>query len=556
MELSKLYQAILASLNVVADESGLLSLVYGNQSFPTTVEGKRLVLPTPEVLRSGIGPQIIAFHPLSENILRGESPVFRKLKQFITSKLTVVISELLEAFTEITSDHSRHPKLTPDQKELLLALPDADEKTYQTLIKIFEAMKEDHKRKLISVYLKRGGKIKLEKYSRTAIVTFPILSEFENDDGTIYGVKCRKKDFIGFAKLFEYLLPNADNSGYSFGSNDSDVPYFDALIRAFLNVANQLNSRIDLFGKHLKNGRELHIDTSWAHPDHLRWSKYRDLIPVLNGNDGTTTAEELAEETAVVQAESRMPMTFDPARAADSSATQYVHTSAHHQVQQPATAPPAADTRKSTGGIPWQDVVNAQSRRLLQHGSTYAQVPPGQPVDPRYNQQPAYAPPGMTYAAPPAPGYDPRYPQPMPMGYVDPNQPLPPGFGSPAGPPQMPVDAYGRPMGIMPQMAPIPMDAYGRPLVNAMNYNGAPQQQYPQGYGYPQGYPQQYPQPMMQPMVDHYGRPMAAVMPPGNPGRIPSFGTPTVAGYGYNPAPQGHRPNMFDNSASVPVHRY
>jgi hypothetical protein len=540
MELSQLYQAILASLNVKSDEDGLLSLVYGDKSFPATVEGKRLVLPTKKILADGLGDKLIAFHPLSENVLRGESPVLKKFKTYVTTRLDQVLSELFVAFTDISAEHKLHSKLSPDQKELLLAMPDADERTVDDLGKIFEAMQHDSRRKLMSIYLKRGGKLRLEKFSRTAVVNFPIIAEFENEQRTIYGVKCRVKDYAGFAKLFEYILPNADGTGYSVGSNDKDVPYFDALLQAFVKVATQLNKRVTLFKKHLPHADQLHIDLSWL--DQVQdWAAFRGQIPPLAGNDGATVAEEAASQAEETAAVVRAPV-FDPSRAA-AAATSHIqqHTQPAHQ--QPPAQHQEPEVRRTSNGINWQDVVAGQQRRSLQP-AVIAQPPP---VPYGFQQQP------MMYPGQPG--------QPVMMPYAE---PPPPGFGppgQPAQPPGIQYDAYGRPMIMPPPQGMPPMvDQWGRPM--QMGPGGQMFQNVPPGGFAPPGFAP----PMVDPRLQGAGMPGT---------RQPSFGVqqqfygqPAMFGaqggypqqpmYPQQPAANWTPPplNTFaQGTASVPVYR-
>lgn len=531
MELTQLYQSILASLNVKADADGLLSLEFGGKSFSATVDSKRLVLPTQERLRQGLGDTLIAFHPLSENILRGESPVLKKFKTYVVTRLTQVIWGLLEGFTTILVDHKAHTKLTPSQKSLLLTMPDADDKTYQALEKIVEAMQENNRRKLVSVYLNRGGKLRMEKFARAAVVNFPILSEFENDDSTIWDVKLRKRDFTGFEKLFEFILPNSDSQTYSYGSNDSNAPFFDALVHAYLNVATQLNKVTTLFSKHLDHPEELLIDTSWASPENLDWAKYRGLIPVQEGNDGPANATDDVEDAPSAPA----PRThaFDPIRAAAAAASSNP-TPVNHQPTQPtapwqppapaqSTPPPPqseSNVRRSSNGLNWQDIVNNQNRRLLPAGPT------------------AYGPqvPNYQFVAP-APAVPPPVSDPRMMG------PVPPGFGPPQ--PGVVYDAYGNPMASGPYMgAPAPMPpGFGGMTPHPMGPSTrmasfGPGAAYPYGNNYqPPGYGGRAASfgPNAQPYMGYGGGYPAGYYPPPPgagypPGFVPSGGYPP--GYG------------------------
>lgn len=72
------YTDLLHSLNIVDVADGRLSLKVPNEDGEYTdlhclSNDKRVVLPTDAILRSGSLDGMIAFHPLSENLLRGKA---------------------------------------------------------------------------------------------------------------------------------------------------------------------------------------------------------------------------------------------------------------------------------------------------------------------------------------------------------------------------------------------------------------------------------------------------------------------------------------------------
>lgn len=585
MELVELYKSILASLNVFVADDGSCFLDYGDgKQHPVVIDGKTMVLPTREVLNRGLGDTRIGFHPLSENIQRGESPVIRKTKILVAARVTQVISDLFETFVGLAANPKLHAKLSPSQKELLQALPDADERSVNDLDKIYAAMSDDAKRKLVSIYLRRGGTLRLEKFARVAVIRFPILSEFENEDRTVFGVKLRKADYVGFPKLFEFMLPSSDgDSGYSYGSNDMYAPYLDALLNAFWLVADRLNKMVDMFKKHLPNADRLRIDLSWAEAmKENGWAKYRDQIPALEGNEGTTANEEAAETPTAV-APTPIHRAYDPAKAAAAAVS--VRGPAPPAAPSPAAETKTAEVRSGSGGLNWDDIVAAQARRSLPGTVTYPTVAPGVSGQPGVAYpvagavQPAYmGPPPPGFGQPPGPPPTDAWGRPLPgvvqpgtvaggyppPGFVAPppgyGQPPPPGFGPAPGQPTPGFDAYGRPM----VMAPPPGGAPGHPGGRQPTFGP---------YAAPPG-----PQPGQSTvMVDQWGRPMMPMQPAGYPvaggypmaGGYPPPGMMTAAppgqagvmmyppGYmqpppGFGPAPGG---GMFGgNAAAVPVY--
>lgn len=299
MDINLLYKAVTGAIGLEADANGLLSMNVDGQLLPCELDGKRMALPTQEVLKTADWDHVVGFHPLSENILRGESPILKKLRMLMNLRITYVASTLLSRLLEIGVDHDYHKKLSPTAAEFLSRIPNVDEKTYKALDKILDSLELVGERRLVSIYLKRGGVFKDEKFTRVAVTSFPITDQFEADGHEIFGVKMRGKDKESIKALFEYILPQADNlEVYSAGSNSSTAPYFHALCLAFIKVAKRLNSVVRIFKKHLENADQLHIDVDWEEMIG-DLSIYRDLIPSLRGNEGEV--ELSATEANVVE---------------------------------------------------------------------------------------------------------------------------------------------------------------------------------------------------------------------------------------------------------------
>jgi hypothetical protein len=517
IDLVKVYREILHSLNVVDDADGLCSVKVGDQLFPISIKDKRLVLPTPEVLRNGDWRSLVAFHPMAENVMRGESPVIGKLRSLIGMRLSHTLIQLLHGLVEITSNASSHSKLPPKLADLLSTMPDADAKTAAALEKILESTEARAPEKFISIYLKRPGTLHGEKFSRLAVVTFPFAEEFEDAEPTVFGVKLRKKDYEGLEKLFHFIVPGCDTyEKYSAGSNSMYAPVFDALLRAYVNVAEQLNSVTKAYSKHLVDAKSLLIDLSWA-AEMSDIKIYRDLIPTLDGNDGDLpkdVQEHLTGQPQVPQVGASSPMQAEPVRSSSVFST-----------APPAPAPaPAPEVHQhkaagpSKGGLKWEEVERAQienARRLLPQPPPVPQLSNyAAPLVQAFNhQQP------QNFGPPPGYVVDPRYAAPPPAYQQQPPQPIPGQFvGYDQW--QRPVDAWGNPC----QTMPPPQQAY--PVFQQQ----APQMYVPGGPDWLNQTANVAPQP---------GYPNGMVMPQNN-GRQPSFGL------GVTPQSlmQNNRPNV------------
>ena len=289
--LDQVYKELLESTDLHVDKEGFVSLRDENDTRPATLEGRRIVVPTPQRLRQGIGGTSIGFHPLSENVTRGQSPIIKELRKYINVRLTKVIADLLLQLATIAADTSYHSKLDKDkQRQMLRVAKDADQKTVDTVQRMIKNITVvSRKGRVVSIYLKHAGTIDGKKYTRLATASFPILDAFEpeaRDTPEILSVSMRKKDKRTIENLFEFILPGSkDVKTYSRGSDSMIAPYFDALIHSYAAVAWQLNKIVKLFRKHLTDPERLETNLDWM--NHLKdLSVYREVIPPLAGNDG------------------------------------------------------------------------------------------------------------------------------------------------------------------------------------------------------------------------------------------------------------------------------
>lgn len=316
----------------------------------------------------------MAFHPLGENVYRGESPVLKKLKSYVSFRLNSTAIVLLQQLVEIAANKDMHQHLTPKQSGLLDVLPKATAKTVKAVEKLTENINTNSPKKPVNIYLKHGGKYNGEDCSRLAVTNFPIMEEEDSPDNTVYGTKfSSRKDFNAFFSLMEYVFPKCrELEVYNYGSRNMEAPYFDALMHAFIKVAKQLNKVTRLFRKHLDNPDDMLIDVKWEDKlDDL--SEYRGLIPGLEGNDGELS---VADKEAAQHAEQHATPT--PAPEAPSPFAAPAPTQQPPWDTQTTTPPPQpqtqAPTQTSTGEeetVAWGDIVKNRS--------TQAQ-PPQQPA--------------------------------------------------------------------------------------------------------------------------------------------------------------------------------
>lgn len=299
--LSALYERILSTAGLIIGEDGLVyRFSPEGATVPATVDNKRLYIPNETAIRVFTTPDkqatYMGFHPLSESVLRAQSPVIKWLRNVLSTRLQVVIGDLMAELAAIAADPSRHKSLSPRATEFLSKVPEIDVKTIENL-RLVLCKLDGEKNKLLNIYLKQGGNFDNKAVHRSAVVTFPFLKEFENDEHSLFDQKIRKKDRVAIEALFNWMIPDAENiNTYSVGSVSTIAPYFHALINAYIKVAIRLNDITRLFKKQIDHER-LHIDIDWA-VEVVDLTPYRESLPALSGNEGEMTEDSKAS-TAV-----------------------------------------------------------------------------------------------------------------------------------------------------------------------------------------------------------------------------------------------------------------
>lgn len=305
MDILKLYTALLNSMNVEITDDSYCSFNSGDIVMPLQVDGKRLVLPTRDILRDGNWEQRIAFHPLAENPTRTESAVLKKLKSLVQVKLSASAIVLMRQLIHLAVDTGKHASLSPKAQRLLVALSDADAKFAENFDKVIYAMSPPESsaqhHHMVSIYLKKGGLYKDRSVLQLGVVSFPLAHALSDSDGSPYGVKLRRKDEKLLAALLEFVFPNHnDISEYAGPSDSMMAPRFDALLKAYANVAAAINKHVKTFRKYLEDDEDIEINLDWL-PLASDLSVYRGQIPALNGNEGNIVDDEASTRGVAVQ---------------------------------------------------------------------------------------------------------------------------------------------------------------------------------------------------------------------------------------------------------------
>lgn len=388
MNIIDLYKSMLQSVNFVVDDNHLISYVIGNNKVPVQVSGKRLVLPVHDVLSNPDWNATIAFHPLSEAIIRGESPVFRKLKIACLSRLTTVATCLVTELMGIAVDHDYHKKLSPTQNEFLDLIPNVKEETLTKLEKLLDVVSIDGDHRFVNMYIKRGGEWKGKKYQRVCVVDFPLIQELRSEGTYACGVNLTSlKNKKAILALVNYVLPDAEGETYSFGSNSMAAPNLHALLTSYSKIATKLNKITNLFKKHLDNPGELHIELGF---DKFigDLAQYRDMIPSLSGNEGDAgESNDTASKPHVVPSVNtskfaQAVVDRESAPKPVAKVAEEAPTSFSPPWDQPATQvptgfnqAPATPAPSTGGGLKWSDVVNSNPALKQQQVMFNTQAP-------------------------------------------------------------------------------------------------------------------------------------------------------------------------------------
>lgn len=160
MNVVEFYTSLLASNSLEIKEGGRIILT-PNSQVPLTVNKKTLVLPTEEVLAiyNDNRDQMQVFHPVSENILRRDSPVFNFLKRLYRNTVSIDFERLTRDLIAFATDSTLSTKANKKQRAFLTGFKDLDEKTLENYEAIIKRVDPQGEHKLIDFTVQRGGTI-------------------------------------------------------------------------------------------------------------------------------------------------------------------------------------------------------------------------------------------------------------------------------------------------------------------------------------------------------------------------------------------------------------
>lgn len=354
------YKSVLTALPYSVDEAGLISTLNPTGSMvPAMVEGRRLVLPTQEWMRNGFGEDYQPFHPLGEQLSRkGTSPVLQHMQKSAKAVLAHSFITMATEMLKVAADQSLHKDLPPSCKDYLKKVKDADKDTVAAFGKVMAAALK--KNKLLTVYLKHGGKHDGKVVNRLCVIRWPLLELLDGPDDDVLGVKfTNKKHRATISALLRLIMPFGDTEEYSAGSINRVAPYFHSFLQAYLKAAEQMNKIIHRYAQPMAIPITEFKLYSEKDVNHL--ADFYDDLPTLRGNEGGV--DEVDDETAPAPASAEKPVE-----------------------RQHAASRPAAVVAEAEGGMSMADFLKSVNPM---HGQQQpAPSPYGQPTSSPYGYDP------------------------------------------------------------------------------------------------------------------------------------------------------------------------
>lgn len=337
MELIDFYKSILKEGLLTVEESGFINASMNlDNPIPAFVKKKRLCLPTHEILTTPNTGDRIVFHPLKEAINRGESDVMLYFRTRVNTRLNLSIAAITLSLTRLIASTADHPKLSPDQTNLMLATKDADSETFKRIGEIMRKMLvSDPATSFINIYVNRGGEVDGQKYKRAAIVSFPLYEEViktpAKGSNKIWGVDVRKADRSTLKSLIEYYFPDVATPGkYSCGSDSLIAPSLECLLGSLIKLGNSINQVTNAFKEYIPDYQNEIIGGDWVNEigNIEKFVQEINRIPMQEGNEGSVPVKK---EIPSVQVGA-----VPPTITTDAVAAQVQSQAQHQQIPQPA----------------------------------------------------------------------------------------------------------------------------------------------------------------------------------------------------------------------------
>lgn len=379
MNIITLYTNILKDAGLVVDNAGFVSV--NNEMFngadknePVLIDGKRLVLPTHAQLSEPNNGNKIVFHPLSENLLRGESLIITNLRNLYTTRLNFTLGIVVNYLIQLCASVNKHKTLNPDQSAVLSFAPNCDETTAKAFSDITAKVLATNSN-FIHFYLKRSGIVKGQKYARAGIVSFPFFEELLKDQDLYYGIKLRKKDRESFINIFKFVLKDIDCAdSYNRGSNSDVAPFLDALMKTFLAIVSELNDVVLTYSGVYEDLEILQFTCDWQETfeDLSVMSKEIRKIPNQPGNEGENRKVEVP-----VSGNPNSSLAFNPGTVSQPVVNAQ---QPYNPVSQPTVQHRMEEAPSKEGKASFAELMNKGNQQVSYPPNMYPQMPNGMPM--------------------------------------------------------------------------------------------------------------------------------------------------------------------------------
>lgn len=212
------------------------------------VNGKKITLPFQSNLKNPNGRAF--FHPLNENYISPESPVFLLFKKRLVCELNIKLSQLIINLIHVANSVDLQNNITdPSLIELISTIKGADLTLVENFCSIIVKSKVTNDEAFIfDIFLKKNGEIKGTPYAATGTVLFNMQKELTfaiNDpakDSRMFGFKLRKKDLASLQAILSALFGDTSQlSDYTQGSNNKVFRYLNILLSTSYMMSNIIN---------------------------------------------------------------------------------------------------------------------------------------------------------------------------------------------------------------------------------------------------------------------------------------------------------------------------
>lgn len=256
MKLIALYKAILEFASYAVTPDGYIKFNLGDNKENVVVDGKSLVLPIREQMAYLDRKSKVLFHPLMEDMTQDESAVSASYRQNLSSIMNLSFVTLLIQLAEFLASPATHKGLTPEQLQILEAVPELDANSLKVIVKaITEASEKDPSSTFFNMYVCRGGKFNGKTHGYVAVVTFTFYRDLVAGN---YEHIIKGKHAKALKQLCEFMFPMIDEKDhYSFASEADFARCFDSVMGAFFKLVTRYKYLRELYKERLTQDPDL-----------------------------------------------------------------------------------------------------------------------------------------------------------------------------------------------------------------------------------------------------------------------------------------------------------